>query len=140
MPRIYGNEEFRSGKINIARPGGYDTGVITIEVQDEATGVQHLEIQLGLEDFASAVTGVGHIPCTYRLMSPNLFGADIERKTEYISYEGGGEDAAKKALEPYEVDGWMGSVRDATNHHRLGKDGYAVGFVRYLRDGEPVLL
>lgn len=43
------------------------------------------------------------------------------------------EASKRKALAPYEVDGWQGRASDLGNHHRSqGNDTYLVTFDRYV--------
>ena len=48
-------------KLTINRPSGSGEPYISIAVHDELSGVQFLDMQVGLANFAEAITGLGYV-------------------------------------------------------------------------------
>lgn len=120
---------------------------VSIRVQDEASRVQFLLVDLSLEDFARAVTAMHVSGASAEIRGLDLVGLRHEIKHEVVPFDcyGGDYDAraarASAALRAYEVDGWRGDVADLFNGHRTVRDeGQLVAFHRHVReDGSPVL-
>lgn len=127
------------GKISISAPFGSDCDYINIEVVDELSGTEFVEIHVKYADFAQALTGRGRIDCDFELRAAHV-GKTREIKTEsvFVSKFGNNQaSATRDALKPFEVDGWTGYDQDAMNHHRCTgytKDGayYTVTFTRFV--------
>lgn len=142
-----------NGLLTISKRHSNVTGdSIHIVMRDEASGCEAFDVELSLFDFANAITGLACVHCTANFNNSGVIGLRAERKEELVYIPPGaygGKDRAKNAsacLKQFEKDGWVGSVSDATNHHRIvrgvekGKPGqtYRVGFHRYLNpDGTP---
>jgi hypothetical protein len=121
-----GREPEGNGKLTIGRTGsnrGDDH--VTIRLEDRPSSFEVVEIRVNLAEFADALMGRGYVSCNYKLNpSPNI-GKRGEHKTEKVLIPdrayGEDEDRAatiRRAIEPFEVDGWSGRDEDADNHHR----------------------
>lgn len=127
------------GSVTISRPQrSDDVRYIQIEFTDESSGVNFLTARVGLEEFAETLTGLARNPCEFELR-PSLVGKIHQHKEEFVPckdlYVNNASDRAiiaEKALAPFEVDGWKGRADDLFNHHRRGRNGARVTFVRYV--------
>ncbi len=125
-----------NGLVTITRTyGGVDDDhPVHIRVIDDDTGQSIVDVNLSLEDFASAIFGRGRVPAKCRLGRADLVGKTQECKTEVINIRwGAAKDEAVEILKPYEVDGWEADVSSALNPHNwAGKDHVRVNFTRYV--------
>ncbi len=125
------------GSLSISRVYGANEGWVSITLQDELSGSQCVEIKISPENFGNAVTGASCKECEFEFR-PSVVGMKAEYKEEIIprprSYDMEcSKLEAAELIKPYEVDGWKGSVTDATNHHRwVGLDKVKVGFTRHV--------
>lgn len=128
------------GTITISRPrGNMEPEYVQIEVNDELSGSRCLSVRIPIPEFAEALFGAACRPCEFDLR-PDLVGLKHEWKEEFVPLDDSKyyfrdaerEAVAEKALAPFEVDGWKGRVDDLFNHHRRGKNGARVSFVRYV--------
>ena len=100
-------------------------------------GAWLLDIRVPLENFARAVTGLGHLSCEYDLNERCPIGKIKEIKYEKIQAPAYArpedrEIVTRYLLSPFEVDGWKGTGDDLYNSHKR-KDGMAtVAFYRYV--------
>jgi hypothetical protein len=132
------------GNFSISRLSCSDgRSYIRINVTEEASRVQFLELEVELADFAKALTGLGYQECDLELRRLDLLGKQLEIKTEVVPRPKGwkvDESEVKRILAPFEVDGWLGCTRDLCNHHNwVGQDKVSVVFHRYVdkqKDGE----
>ena len=131
------------GKITISRPVGHNIEVITIDIEDESSGVSFLSVLVGYADFAKALTGQGYIPCEFEIRGLELIGKRRETKTEHVFVLDGSYETRDKracnAVEQYEKDDWKGCREDTLNFHRRKEtesDGawYAVTFTRHVEN------
>ena len=121
------------------------SGVI-IELDDEVSGTRVLSARISLAEFAEALTGRGNCSITFELW-PQFVGWAREVKEEIVHtaeplYSAGRtriHAAQRKALAPFEVDGWLARDMDIGNQHRrerdLDRDGlkaYRVIFIRFI--------
>lgn len=135
------------GRLSIARfTDSHGPSGIIIELDDKTSGTRILSTCLSLADFAEALTGKSDTPVTFDLW-PKYVGWTREVKEEivhlaYPGYSAGRaaiHAAQRKALAPFEVDGWQSRGMDIDNQHRrerdLDRDGltaYRVIFVRFV--------
>jgi hypothetical protein len=64
-----------NGHITISRPNyGDGRKAISIQIEDNASHAHFLVIEMTLEDFALALTGVGHIPMTAEVRALEVIG------------------------------------------------------------------
>lgn len=154
---------FKLGKVSggMMRGGG-TPDEMRIDVTDPVSGVQFLEIILDPGELMRALTG-STVQGQFQLNAPHLIGMKHEQKTELIPFDCfdsestrvDGQrceshqrtDAMRKALEPFERDGWRASGADLLNmHNRVGgRHGekipkQKVSFTRFVhpRTGQPV--
>ena len=120
MKTLKGN--FVITKSNNSSPP-YDNIHITLD--DESTGMRVVEMDISLEKFAKGLMS-SYSDCEFKIF-PNydILGYKQEIKTEEVfipeSHYKEREEVGAKALEPFEVDGWVGNKRDTWNHHRWVK-------------------
>jgi hypothetical protein len=145
--------------------GGGTPDEVRLEIRDPVSGVQFLELRIDPGEMMRALTGAT-VNAEFELSAVHLIGMKHERKTELIPFDcfdpkskrlGDGSriqeshhqrtNAMRKALEPFERDGWIGDGSDLLNmHNRIGgRQGekipkQKVGFTRYVhpQTGEPV--
>lgn len=138
------------GKLTISRVHSHKEDWITIRVEDELSHCQMIEVQVGLAEFAEALTNLACRPCMVEFNDSGVIGKRREHKTESIFFPDAevrhgtyGRDAGiRKILAAHEIDGWKARDDDATNHHRMtynavdaaGRKGYTaeVSFVRHV--------
>lgn len=122
------------GTITISRYQGCGETGIAIHVEDALSHVTFLDIEISPESFGNAISGLASQNCMFRLTAIQNVGMKREYKEENVPYEGYAGDSVtkKKALAPFEKDGWRGSLEDLGNHHRQTTKGFRVGFVRYV--------
>ena len=128
------------GKISINRPSYSDIDhpeVITIELTDATSGCRFLEVEIGVAEFAKALTGLSYTDCEFELNAKNV-GKVHEHQVVIVPVDssyvphGMREKIAARILKPFEVDGWKGQVDDLFNHHRYTPKGQRVTFHRYV--------
>ena len=128
------------GKITLGRyASNYeDINPIRFQLEDDKSGVLFLDVKMTLKDFALMITGLGYIDCEFELKNSELVGKTREHKTENIVVRDAWditEEEKLEALKPFEVDGWIGSKYDISNHNNIVKglsNTYKVGFTRYV--------
>ena len=132
------------GRIGIVRPRG-DTGedFIQIRIEDEGSGCMVIDIQMTVEHFGYAITGVGNIPCRFQLLGVEQVGKRVERKDVKVLVPDGGwathGERVRNAIAVHEENGWEGYDKDAQNRHKLLERGYRgawyrVGYTRFVED------
>lgn len=128
------------GNLSISRPsyGGFDDReFIEITFRDCSSGTEFVTARVKLDDFARALTGLGHLDMSFDFY-PELVGKKYEHKTEIVPRPDVGyndknrNEIAAKAFAPFEVEGWKGRVDDLFNSHMRTKEGYRVIFTRYV--------
>jgi hypothetical protein len=135
-------QEKAKGKITISRwSGGARGGGISIELTDETSGTRFLNVEMSIEDFGGAITGMSYMDCEFGLRAQNV-GKIRESKSMVIPFKNTDykkrEEDEITSLAPFEVDGWRGSHGDLGNHHRsawVDADGwhcYRVNFTRFV--------
>lgn len=128
--------ERHKGNASISRwtsSGDPHTG-ITITLNDETSGTQCVEIHLTIEAFAIAITGGSHQKCEFEWRPGNV-GKFAENKEEIVTVDWTEKSEAKirKALAPFEKDGWSARRSDVTNHHMRTEAGkQRVTFFRFV--------
>ncbi len=124
------------------RTSNISEGYICIEIIDKMSGCTIIETEIGLSDFAMAITGMGRTPSTSEFYFEAPIGKKHEIKTEKLSrlpVTNKFTEAltAKELLAPYEVDGWVGRKHDLRNPNRWckledGSPGISVTFERWV--------
>lgn len=113
------------------RPDG-----VKLSIEDKISGSIFIECDISMMAFAQMLTGSGG-DAVGEFLGVHI-GMVHEVKTEVVEVSGkgksyGDEGPARKAIAPFEVDGWRGSVSGAMNHHRhTGGNKYSVGFSRFV--------
>ena len=117
--------------------GGGDS--FTLVVTDKPSGVLVAEISFTKEQLATALL-VQSFEADVVIVSPEHYpniGRTSEHKTEIVECAWDSSIAEKrKALEPFEVDGWKGSTKNIGNHHHAAgqtSQGVALWRVRFGR-------
>lgn len=124
-------------------------GGIVIEVRDEDSRIQFLQLEMSAEAFGEAVTGLSERDAEAEVYGLELLGTRAEHKHERISVGSGVtwegcEAAAAEALSSLEVDGWRARRSDVSNQHNWrrerGRWVLTIGLFRYVDkvSGEPV--
>lgn len=129
------------GSIDICRTSG-DQDRINITLRDKLSGVEFIDLEMSVEDFGYAVTGLGCQDITIEVRGLDRIGKRRETKTEIVPFERnitaseqGSLAAANRALKPFEVDGWIGRREDLFNHHKSrGQNAQEIVFVRWVED------
>ena len=114
-----------------------DPQPIHIELEDELSGINFVNIYMGLKDFANVITGQGYVNCEFKIRGTELVGKLRESKEELItlppnfSYD---KELAQELITPYEIDGWKGEINNLDNYHNRSKGGKTcrVLFVRWI--------
>ena len=132
------------GAISIGRTSGgpnEDATPVRIEITDELSRTRVIDIRMSLEAFADALMGHGFRPCSITFNDTGTVGMKGENKTELVPFDmyGGSrsdEERIKKALAPFEVEGWRARSSDMTNGHcsttKDGKRHQSVVFFRHV--------
>jgi hypothetical protein len=113
------------GTISISRTSSnYDNPrPIKITITDTTSGVEAIEASLSLEDFAMALTGMGHITCLFDFNGSGIVGKtrEFERRDIFVPHDNTYRDRdekIRKLLESHETDGWRARDSDASNSHK----------------------
>jgi hypothetical protein len=114
----------------------HGAGGVHIRVIDDSSRTIVLEFSMSHEAFGHALATHSEQPGMMEL-SPDNAGKIHEHKTETVAWDGAYNDEAskRKALKPFEVDGWIGYAGDLGNHHRStrkNRNEYTVAFDRYV--------
>jgi len=115
-----------------------DDHPIHLKIEDADSSAQFIDIRMTLENFALLLTNMGYIDCQFELRALDVVGKKREHKKESVSLPPGmflpTKEQAKELIKPFEVDGWIGSIDDATNHHNRSRvsDNVLVSFVRFI--------
>ncbi len=136
------------GKLTISRVSSNKADdCIQIRLAYARASITFAKATVSLVGFASAITGLGFVLCEIEVRGLDLIGKQREHKTEEIFIPGKSYDRkargaiARKAIEPFEVDGWRGDDDDANNSHRWvrreppkGKEGQwtMISFERWV--------
>ena len=134
------------GELSILKPqNSRDREFVNITLVDSLSSTQCVDIEIDLEKFAQALFALHGCECEFE-WRPALVGMQRENKTVQVRYKcksmdrGERATAAAKAIAEFEVDGWVGCLSDALNHHRCSHDGdwiiASVHFVRHVPVGE----
>lgn len=133
------------GRISIAKlTSNTEPNYMLIQIEDESSGIEFVEVKLSLENFAQAITGLGHVPCKFKTRGLEKIGLIREHKVEevYINFHTHPTQkaSAKSAITNFETDGWKGWIEDAFNHHNFVRehakdiDVYRINFDRWVEN------
>lgn len=130
--------------LTISRPqGGPDDGMVKIAIYDSVSNCQVCELTIEPAAFCDMLTGSARQPCeaTWR---PQGIGKKTELKSVHVPrIERRGtesrEETGRRAIAPFEVDGWTARYGDYGNMHRFSHkgsggtgEGYSVTFTRLV--------
>ena len=133
--------ELLPGKISITQPHGDGCDYISIKITDKSSSVEFIEVQIKYAEFARAL-GARMCSCEFRTRGLDLIGMNREHKKELVLVPhheySERERVAWAAIEPFNVDGWKGRVKDALNHHcvvesQVNGAVYRVSFIRWIK-------
>ena len=134
-----------NGKITISRYNDFrNKEPIHITITDEKSGVTFCDIEMSLESFSRAITGLSLQECNISIHNIDRIGMKREMKKEFIKISKGSfglsDNEKEELLKPYNIDGWIGSKYDIGNHHNFShkNDAYKVGFTRWVVDDESL--
>lgn len=127
------------GKLSIGRlSGASDDGYIQIELEDEISGTRVVEVQIGLMEFAKAITNFACRPCEFQLYG-SVVGKRRELRDIVVPRPPSHKTDAIAWVQqhaPHELtNGWeVHSASDVHNSHRWvkGTDCVRVGLIRFV--------
>jgi hypothetical protein len=114
---------------------------VTVEVNDEISGIQIARVKMSLLEFANTMTrfpGLG----TAEVAIDAPIGFKKETKNVHVDvgpHHRITETSIRTAVKKHEIEGWIGTDSDAQNHHRRVSDGSSLNtyLVRYHRYVDP---
>ena len=111
---------------------------VCIQITDELSGCRVVEIEMELEAWALALAS-SYQDCIFDDIRSPCIGKRRERKTVPIKHPDEmsfdiSDARLRKAVAPYEVDGWTGDIGCFRNHHKRDRETrkYNVSFVRWV--------
>ncbi len=121
-------------------------GNFHLYVTDEISGVRFFDCHMSADQFADFMSN-REAQVEGEVSALHVVGMKAENKTEIVPFDWSGKGAnqspkIRKALKPFEVDGWKARVSDLTNHHcRVSAGKQRVVFFRHVdpKTGEPVI-
>jgi hypothetical protein len=125
-------------RVTISKLIGRNDSKMRLEIEDEISGITFVSVELTLENFAKAITGMAMVEGEMRVGELELVGKKREMKKETVSVENVNlkyEELVKLAA-PFEIDGWQnllhkGSRFDVTQNKK-GEMSYTIPFVRWI--------
>lgn len=146
--RLHAQEIFKHGadcRLSIGRVICSDQhDYIRIQLNDQISGSMIFEGAMKLANYAKCITGLSSVDIRGMHIASRRVGKTSEHKTveiTFLRYMGCGPKARQKIVQDtiakYEVDGWIGRVEDAFNHHhhvqtKADNSVYKVTFHRYV--------
>lgn len=143
-------ERILRGSLHISQPSSSDGHeVVVIEVEDKSSGVEFVELEVGLADFTRSLRGRS-VPCRFVLRNPNNVGLKGEHKVEWVSVPRPfpwDRDERRKILAPLaaalEVDGWSwnsGRIDSPSQgDHDSTNNRYRLHFKRFVPEDKPTI-
>ena len=87
------------GKITIGRPHyGCGKEAISIQIEDHKSGIRFLDIELPLDGFAKALTGLSFVECEFKTRSLEFIGKTKETKEIEFQISGGFHNRKESAV------------------------------------------
>lgn len=124
--------------IGMTHGGINEDAPIRIAIQDKASRMRILSLQMTKEDFTEAALGSREVDCVVEMSDSPVIGMHLQHKEERIplskvpSAYGNRHKAAAEAVRPFEVDGWRGCEDDYCNPHRHVSGTARVEFTRWI--------
>lgn len=114
-------------KITISRPNcSSGRKYISIRIDDADAEINFLDIEIGLEEFSEALTGLGSTPCKMEIRGLENVGKKIEREVlEFVLPSGefrSKEEAVREAIKNC-PDGWTPSLYFGSQTSFFDRDG-----------------
>lgn len=145
MKNINGKGQVTISRVSSAMGDDY----ICLRIQDGKSGITFVNVNMSVENFGYAITGLGSIECNLEFNKLDCVG--MKRESKEISVpviEVSTSDKSIKAslleemvtvasLAPFEVDGWKARKGDFGNHHRFNRhsgESYRVVFERHVNE------
>jgi len=118
--RIHSNQE-------VPRP-------VSIEITDSVSGDVIAQLYLSDAEFGHALSSPSEISCEAKVYTEAHLGMTHETKKLTVPWKPGRgtPEERRKAVEPFEIDGWLASLGDFENHHNWGAGVCYVTFFRYV--------
>ena len=137
MSRIYGEPKKLKSEIILTRPQGGGKERVVFQIVDKISGLVAFRIEMSIPEFGEMLSSPQNVPCIVKHFQSDNIGKKYEHKSELVPRpEIGVEDKDKvleELLKPFEIDGWIGSRDDLTNHHNWVSDNKSkVTFVRWV--------
>jgi hypothetical protein len=134
-----------AGKLSISRvTSNKEPNFVEITVVDAEASVEAISVKVSIETFANALFGSGYQDCEFEFNDSGRVGTIHEHKEELVpipDYGNRPEGWQKKALAPFEVDGWSARSGDITNGHlhvtQKGQNHQRVAFFRNMPKVQP---
>ncbi len=136
--------------VSIGFPSGNGGRFTEITIEDTVSGCYIASVRMSMAEFANAISSLACRPAVLQRVAVRSIGKKRELKEEEVFVPSGDyknrENIGRKAVAPFEVDGWeCHNVSDTSNHHRWtnkeppkGKKGnwHRVTFFRFV-DATP---
>ena len=127
------------GSLRIGKYMQEDT--VYIEFEDETSGTRFLRATMTVTEYAKVMFN-SEGKCNFELHVDNV-GKVHQNKDVKVFVPNSdyyhSKDDVKKAVAPYEIDGWEAYLDDGMNHHKMVKgthtekgDTYIIGFSRFV--------
>lgn len=126
------------GTLTISRPSyGDDRKKISIEVKDSNSNVRFLDVEIDLDLFAAALTGLNDQKCDIKVKKLDLVGKTVERDNiEFKLPEcnfSNRKEAAKVECNLIVVDGWVLNDNFSSQNSFFQKGGNDWARARLIR-------
>ena len=132
------------GRLSIYISGNFSNENMVLTIEDGSSRTQFIEVRIKSAKLMAALAGRSDMPCEFQLTADNV-GKIAESKTVIVTIPYGRDadrSEVQRAVEAYQVDGWMARESDVSNHHNLihGSlvNGYAKVRVIYERFTEAL--
>lgn len=107
---------------------------VEVEIADAVSGDVITVVRMSEAEFGAALSAPSTTQCEVRVYTEAHLGMRYETKGEDIPWKAvrGTPEERRKAVEPFEVDGWLARLGDFENPHNWGKGTCHVMFSRYV--------
>ena len=124
----------RPGLLTISKPTSGGSRWVEISLTDKSSHCMLVSVAVDLKEFAEAIMGLAYQPCVYEYNKNCPVGKISEHKQETLSIPWNATDEfIDSEIARFEINGWVGSRRDAKNHHhRTRGNKVNISFARYV--------
>lgn len=120
--------------LSIGRPTyGDGEEKISIEVRDEKSRIQFLELEINLDDFAKCLTGMSCCPADMQVRNLRAVGKVKETTTKKLLMSGCSKDAAKKLAVANCPEGWKTDMYFGSKSSIIFEGGEYFANAKYYR-------